>query len=53
MAKFINGLLGAAILISTSLPAWALQAPAGVRPCCAFGTDLKAELGWMPVPFFR
>ncbi|BDM65299.1 membrane protein [Shewanella sp. NFH-SH190041] len=52
MAKFINGLLGAAILISTSLPAWALQAPAGVRPCCAFGTDLKAELGWMPVPFF-
>lgn len=24
----------------------------GVRPCCAFGYDLKAQLGGIPVPFF-
>ncbi len=30
----------------------ALEAPAGVRPCCAFGTDLKAQVGGVPVPFF-
>ncbi|MGR5238956.1 DUF4056 domain-containing protein [Vibrio alfacsensis] len=28
-----------------------LKAPVGVRPCCAFGVDLKAQLGSMPVPF--
>ncbi|MCL9774260.1 DUF4056 domain-containing protein [Vibrio methylphosphonaticus] len=26
--------------------------PVGIRPCCAFGTGLKAELGSVPVPFF-
>ncbi len=26
--------------------------PVGVRPCCAFGYDLKAQLGGIPVPFF-
>ncbi|MGV2986836.1 DUF4056 domain-containing protein [Vibrio sp. E150_011] len=26
--------------------------PVGLRPCCAFGTGLKAELGSVPVPFF-
>lgn len=30
----------------------ALEAPAGVRPCCAFGTNLKAQVGGVPVPFF-
>ncbi|MGF1909502.1 DUF4056 domain-containing protein [Vibrio kasasachensis] len=29
-----------------------LKAPIGVRPCCAFGMDLKAQLGSVPVPFF-
>ncbi|MGR5321565.1 DUF4056 domain-containing protein [Vibrio sp. DNB22_19_1] len=29
-----------------------LTAPVGVRPCCAFGVDLKAQLGSVPVPFF-
>ena len=29
-----------------------LKAPVGVRPCCAFGVDLKAQLGSVPVPFF-
>lgn len=29
-----------------------LIAPVGVRPCCAFGVDLKAQLGSVPVPFF-
>ncbi|AXY03492.1 DUF4056 domain-containing protein [Vibrio alfacsensis] len=29
-----------------------LKAPIGVRPCCAFGVDLKAQLGSVPVPFF-
>ncbi|GHA49019.1 membrane protein [Photobacterium aphoticum] len=26
--------------------------PVGVRPCCAFGKDLKAQVGTIPVPFF-
>ncbi|WP_297483691.1 DUF4056 domain-containing protein [uncultured Photobacterium sp.] len=30
----------------------AMDAPVGVRPCCAFGKDLKAEVGGIPVPFF-
>ncbi|PSV28031.1 DUF4056 domain-containing protein [Photobacterium sp. GB-72] len=30
----------------------ALDAPIGVRPCCAFGQDLKTELLGMPIPFF-
>ncbi|WP_235630871.1 DUF4056 domain-containing protein [Aliivibrio fischeri] len=31
---------------------FAIEPPTGVRPCCAFGTGLKAELGPVPVPFF-
>ena len=27
-----------------------LEAPAGLRPCCAFGADLKVKLGAVPVP---
>lgn len=30
----------------------ALDAPVGVRPCCAFGQDLKTELLGVPIPFF-
>lgn len=28
-------------------------APKKLRPCCAFGQDLKAKLGPVPVPFFE
>ncbi|MGL4640995.1 MAG: DUF4056 domain-containing protein, partial [Shewanella sp.] len=45
-----------AVSVSVSLPAQATQAPqaapTGVRPCCAFGYDLKAQLGGIAVPFF-
>lgn len=27
-------------------------APDGLRPCCAFGYDLQAKLGPVPVPFY-
>lgn len=30
-----------------------LQKPEGLRPCCAFGHDLRAELKGAPVPFYR
>ncbi|EAR57539.1 hypothetical protein SKA34_08133 [Photobacterium sp. SKA34] len=36
----------------TSSPTKALTAPVGVRPCCAFGQDLKTELFGVPIPFF-
>lgn len=39
-------------LMSLSTHAADLKAPVGVRPCCAFGVDLKAQLGKVPVPFF-
>ncbi|WP_146490681.1 DUF4056 domain-containing protein [Vibrio sp. T20] len=35
-----------------SMNAFAIDPPTGVRPCCALGTGLKAELGPVPVPFF-
>lgn len=54
-----------AVSVSASLSAQATQAtqapqapqaaqaaPTGVRPCCAFGYDLKAQLGGIAVPFF-
>lgn len=37
---------------SYSLFATQLSSPEGVRPCCAFGVDLKASVGSVPVPFF-
>ncbi|MGL4474904.1 MAG: DUF4056 domain-containing protein, partial [Shewanella sp.] len=43
-------LIGLVLLIS--MPARAIDAPVGVRPCCAFGTNLKAKMGSVPVPFF-
>lgn len=30
-----------------------VSAPEGLRPCCAFGYDLGAKLGPVPVPFYR
>ncbi|EGR2910508.1 DUF4056 domain-containing protein [Vibrio parahaemolyticus] len=39
-------------LCSGLVHAQQLKAPVGVRPCCAFGVDLKAQLGSVPVPFF-
>ncbi|HAS63238.1 MAG TPA: DUF4056 domain-containing protein [Vibrio sp.] len=39
-------------LMSGMVHSQQLEAPIGVRPCCAFGMDLKAQLGSIPVPFF-
>lgn len=50
--KLLFSALLAIILGSSALPTMAAQAPTGVRPCCAFGYDLKAELGGVAVPFF-
>lgn len=41
---------GSLLLIASSVNA--MEAPTGLRPCCAFGKDLKAEVGGIPVPFF-
>jgi len=30
-----------------------IDPPKALRPCCAFGADLKAKVGPVPVPFFR
>ena len=30
-----------------------IQAPSGLRPCCAFGINMKSKLSIIPVPFFR
>ena len=49
-APFIAGLSLCALLVSPYSKA--LDAPVGVRPCCAFGQDLKTELLGMPIPFF-
>lgn len=38
---------------SFSASSFAVDAPSGVRPCCAFGVNMKSELGVVPVPFFR
>lgn len=38
---------------SFSTSSFAVDAPSGVRPCCAFGVNMKSELGVVPVPFFR
>ncbi|USD43528.1 DUF4056 domain-containing protein [Vibrio sp. SCSIO 43135] len=40
------------VLLGLSTQVFALEAPVGVRPCCAFGKDLKAKLVGVPVPFF-
>ncbi|GLS91543.1 membrane protein [Psychromonas marina] len=30
-----------------------VDAPSGLRPCCAFGINMKSKLSIIPVPFFR
>lgn len=47
-----RSLLFASIALFSS-SSFALDAPSGVRPCCAFGINMKSELGVVPVPFFR
>ncbi|WP_318479369.1 DUF4056 domain-containing protein [Photobacterium leiognathi] len=47
---FIAGLSLCALLMSPHSNA--LDAPVGVRPCCAFGQDLETELLGIPIPFF-
>ena len=39
------------VSVTSQLPS--LQKPEGLRPCCAFGHNLRAELKGMPVPFYR
>lgn len=39
--------------VSTLSKLPSLQKPEGLRPCCAFGHDLRAELKGVPVPFYR
>ncbi|MEF1186296.1 DUF4056 domain-containing protein, partial [Vibrio sinaloensis] len=45
-------LLAVIAVMGFNIHANELNAPVGVRPCCAFGVDLKAQLGSVPVPFF-
>ncbi|EOD80925.1 hypothetical protein D515_04904 [Grimontia indica] len=51
MKPFGRRLLMGGLFLSVSSVALA-NAPVGVRPCCAFGKDLKAQVGGVPVPFF-
>lgn len=50
--SLIKIIFAVTIIFSSTVHSQTLKAPVGVRPCCAFGIDLKAELGGMPVPFF-
>jgi hypothetical protein len=45
-------LLTAIALLPMASAAESNTVPVGIRPCCAFGTGLKAELGPVPVPFY-
>ncbi|MGR6859712.1 DUF4056 domain-containing protein [Aliivibrio salmonicida] len=52
MKNTVTTLIISSLLSSLSFFADAdADAPAGVRPCCAFGTNLKTEVGGIPVPF--
>ncbi|MEZ9916213.1 DUF4056 domain-containing protein [Vibrio breoganii] len=48
----LKSLLIAGITLFSSA-SYAIDVPSGVRPCCAFGINMKSELGVVPVPFFR
>ncbi|WP_205597685.1 DUF4056 domain-containing protein [Paraferrimonas sp. SM1919] len=41
-------------LLAVTFPSFAdsESVPVGIRPCCAFGTDLQAEVGPIPVPLY-
>ncbi|MGF1724082.1 DUF4056 domain-containing protein [Photobacterium nomapromontoriensis] len=43
--------LSLSVISTLSAHASTVKAPLGVRPCCAFGKDLKAKVGAVPVPF--
>ncbi len=32
---------------------WNVDAPRNIRPCCAFGYDLRVQVGFVPLPGFR
>lgn len=49
-SRVCHAVLGSALLAVSHLAL--ADAPVGVRPCCAFGKDLKAQVGNVPVPFF-
>lgn len=51
MKSKIASIVITSFLCGVSLSAFAADAPAGVRPCCAFGTNLQTEIGGIPVPF--
>ncbi|PMH44631.1 hypothetical protein BCU68_12340 [Vibrio sp. 10N.286.49.B3] len=40
-------------LLSPMSHAEEVPTPSGLRPCCAFGINMKSELGVIPVPFFK
>ena len=50
MKNTVTTLIISSLLSGLSFSAMA-DAPVGVRPCCAFGTNLKTEVGGIPVPF--
>ena len=50
MKNKIAFIIISSFLSGISLPVFA-DAPVGVRPCCAFGTNLQTEVGGIPVPF--
>lgn len=50
MKSKIASIVLSGILCGISFPTLA-DAPVGVRPCCAFGTNLQTEVGGIPVPF--
>ena len=52
MKKKLKTLTLACLLSLTTSQTFALNAPEGVRPCCAFGVDLKAAVAGVPVFFF-
>ncbi|MGN2670563.1 DUF4056 domain-containing protein [Aliivibrio fischeri] len=43
-------MIATSLLFGSSFSVYA-DAPVGVRPCCAFGTNLQTEVGGIPVPF--
>ncbi|KAB2823584.1 DUF4056 domain-containing protein [Aliivibrio finisterrensis] len=50
MKNKIASIVISSLLYGASFSSFA-EAPVGVRPCCAFGTNLQTEVGGIPVPF--
>ena len=54
MKSYISfAIFGCLLLTGCSATNAVLKPPAGLRPCCAFGTDLQAKFLNIPVPFFK